>query len=286
MPLPTLSRRERGLLFTFALLALVALFGPALPAAEVAIAAVFADDRSWHGLPNAMDVLSNLPFLLIGFWGLYRLNRIDRAHQEALAQFPLAPPANDPPDNTLDCAWLFFAGLVATAAGSAFFHLMPDGARLAADRAGMAVAFAGLIGIAVCERVSQRAGWPAAWFVLMAGLLSAEVFQESGNVLPWAIVQFGGMALVLTLALATPMRGAVGLKLGWVICFYALAKVSELADHAIYEATQQVVSGHTLKHLTASLAGLPVLAALRKLDMNWRATLLRHNPDAAAALTA
>lgn len=286
MPLPTLSRRERGLLFTFALLALVALFGPALPAAEVAIASVFADDRSWHGLPNAMDVLSNLPFLLIGFWGLYRLNRIDRAHQEALAQFPLAPPANDPPDNTLDCAWLFFAGLVATAAGSAFFHLMPDGARLAADRAGMAVAFAGLIGIAVCERVSQRAGWPAAWFVLMAGLLSAEVFQESGNVLPWAIVQFGGMALVLTLALATPMRGAVGLKLGWVICFYALAKVSELADHAIYEATQQVVSGHTLKHLTASLAGLPVLAALRKLDMNWRATLLRHNPDAAAALTA
>lgn len=282
MPLPTLSRRERGLLFTFALLALVALFGPALPAAEVAIASVFADDRSWHGLPNAMDVLSNLPFLLIGFWGLYRLNRIDRAHQEALAQFPLAPPANDPPDNTLDCAWLFFAGLVATAAGSAFFHLMPDGARLAADRAGMAVAFAGLIGIAVCERVSQRAGWPAAWFVLMAGLLSAEVFQESGNVLPWAIVQFGGMALVLTLALATPMRGAVGLKLGWVICFYALAKVSELADHAIYEATQQVVSGHTLKHLTASLAGLPVLAALRKLDMNWRATLLRHNPDAAA----
>ena len=93
------------------------------------------------------------------------------------------------------------------------------------------------------------------------------------------------MALVLTLALATPMRGAVGLKLGWVICFYALAKVFELADQAVYEATQQVISGHTLKHLTASLAGLPVLAALRKLDMNWRATLLRHNPDA-AALTA
>ncbi|MDQ0573459.1 hypothetical protein QFZ42_005293 [Variovorax paradoxus] len=283
MLLPTLSRRERGLFFTFALLALVALFGPALPAADVAIASVFADDRHWHGLPNAMDVLSNLPFMLIGFWGLYRLNRIDRAHQQALAQFPLAPPANDPPDNTLDCAWLFFAGLIATAAGSAFYHLMPDAPRLAADRAGMAVAFAGLIGIAVCERVSQRAGWPAAWFVLAAGLLSAEVVQESGNVLPWAIVQFGGMALVLTLALATPMRGAVGLKLGWVIFFYALAKAFELADRPIYEASGHLISGHSLKHLTASLAGLPVLAALRKLDRGWRATLLRHNPDAAAA---
>jgi len=285
MFLPTLSRRERGLLFTFALLALVALFGPALPAADVAIASVFADTRAWHGLPNAMDVLSNLPFLLIGCWGLYRLNRIDRAHQQALAQFPLAPPASDPPDNTLDCAWLFFAGLIATAAGSAFYHLLPDAPRLAADRAGMAVAFAGLIGIAVCERVSQRAGWPAAWFVLTTGLLAAEVVQETGNVLPWALVQFGGMALVLTLALATPMRGAVGLKLGWVIFFYAVAKAFELADHQVYEASGQLISGHSLKHLVAALAGLPVLAALRKLDVSWRGTLLRHNPDA-AALTA
>jgi hypothetical protein len=133
----------------------------------------------------------------------------------------------------------------------------------------------------VCERVSQRAGWPAAWFVLTTGLLAAEVVQETGNVLPWALVQFGGMALVLTLALATPMRGAVGLKLGWVIFFYVVAKAFELADHQIYEASGHLISGHSLKHLVAALAGLPVLAALRKLDMGWRATLLRHNPDAA-----
>jgi hypothetical protein len=279
--LPALSRRERGLLFTFALLLLIAVFGPELPAADVAIASVFADDRGWHGLPNAMDVLSNLPFVLVGLWGLYRLNRIDRSHQQALSAFPLAPPASDPPDNTLDCAWLFFAGLIAAAAGSAFYHLVPDAPRLAADRAGMAVAFAGLIGVAVCERVSQRAGWPAAWFVLTAGLLSAEVFQETGNVLPWALVQFGGMALVLTLALSTPMRKSVGLKLGWVIFFYVLAKVFELADHQIYEYTQHVVSGHSLKHLTAALAGLPVVLALHKLEMRWQAAL-RHNPGAAA----
>jgi len=98
-------------------------------------------------------------------------------------------------------------------------------------------------------------------------------------------VQFGGMALVLTLALATPMRGAVGLKLGWVIFFYVLAKGFELADAPIYEMTGHLISGHSLKHLAASLAGLPVLAALRRLDIGWRATLLRHNPDAAALTT-
>lgn len=285
MLLHSLTRRERGLAFFLGLLLLIGIVGPVLPAAEVAIALVFADTRSWHGLPNAMDVLSNLPFLLMGCWGLYWLNRIDRAHHEALSGFPLAPPASDPPDNTLDCAWLFFAGLIATAAGSAFYHLAPDAPRLAADRAGMAVAFAGLIGMAVCERVSQRAGWPAAWFVLTTGLLSAEIAQETGNVLPWALVQFGGMALVLTLALSRPISGAVGLRLGWVIAAYVLAKAFELADQPIYEATQGVISGHTLKHLCAALAALPVLTALQRLDRGWRAAALRHNPGA-AALTA
>lgn len=285
MLLHSLTRRERGLAFFLGLLLLIGIVGPVLPAAEVAIALVFADTRSWHGLPNAMDVLSNLPFLLMGCWGLYWLNRIDRAHHEALSGFPLAPPASDPPDNTLDCAWLFFAGLIATAAGSAFYHLAPDAPRLAADRAGMAVAFAGLIGMAVCERVSQRAGWPAAWFVLTTGLLSAEIAQETGNVLPWALVQFGGMALVLTLALSRPISGAVGLRLGWVIAAYVLAKALELADQPIYEATQGVISGHTLKHLCAAMAALPVLTALQRLDRGWRAAALRHNPGA-AALTA
>jgi len=77
------------------------------------------------------------------------------------------------------------------------------------------------------------------------------------------------------------MRNSVGLKLGWVIFFYVVAKAFEMADHSIYEFTQHAVSGHTLKHLTASLAGLPVVLALRKLEMRWQAAL-RHNPGAAA----
>ena len=276
----SLSRRERGLLCLFAILTLVAIVGPVLPASELPVA-VFADSHSWRGLPNAMDVLSNLPFLAIGLWGLRWLHWLDRAHAHALDAVPLPSSMVHPPVNALDCAWMFFAGLVVTAAGSAFYHLQPDDLRLAADRAGMAVAFAGLIGFAVCERVSARAGWPAAWFVLAAGLLAVAVSQQTGNVMPWALVQFGGMALVATLALARPMKGAVGLKLGWVIFFYALAKLFELSDHAIFQATHQWVSGHTLKHLSAALAGLPVLHALQAMGRR----TLRHNPGA-AALTA
>jgi len=274
--LPSLTRRERGLLYFLAFLLLVAVAGPALQASGLG-GISFADDRGWRGLPHAMDVLSNLPFAAIGVWGLRWLHWLDRAHEAAQDAVPLPQAATQPPVNMLDCAWMFFAGLILTAAGSAFYHLQPDGLRLAADRAGMAVAFAGLIGCAVCERVSARAGWPAAWFTLAGGLLAAAVYQETGNVLPWALVQFGGMGLVLTLALARPLNGGIGLKLGWVIFFYALAKLFELSDHAIYEATHHLVSGHSLKHLTAALAALPVLHALQSMGRQ----TLRHNPGAA-----
>ncbi len=278
MLLKSLTGRERALLAALVLLSLVAILGPAMPTPE-AVAQPFADGRAWGGLPNAMDVLSNLPFAVLGAWGLRRLHRLDLAHQRE--QRPSAgtwPPPPEPPANALDCAWLFFAGLLVTAAGSVFFHLEPDALRLAADRAGMAVAFAGLIGFAVCERVSQRAGWPAAWFTLAAGLLAVAVFHETGNVLPWAVLQFGGVLLVLVLSLARPVHGAIGLKLGWVIFFYGLAKLFELSDQALYEATQHLISGHSLKHLAAALAALPVFQALGLMTRK----SLRHNRGTAA----
>jgi hypothetical protein len=277
MSLTLLSRRERALFFFFALLLLVAVAGPALPSPGMG-GAPFADERGWFGLPHAMDVLSNLPFAALGVWGLRWLHWHDQAHEHVQDAVPLHHAVAQPPVNLLDCAWMFFAGLVITAAGSAFYHLQPDALRLAADRAGMTVAFAGLIGCAVCERVSARAGWPAAWFVLGAGLVAVAVCQETGNVLPWALVQFGGMVLVLVLALVRPVQGAIGLRLGWVIFFYALAKLFELSDRAVYEATHHLLAGHSLKHLTAALAALPVLHALQAMGRE----TLRHNPGAAA----
>jgi len=272
-----LDRREACLTGALALLTAVAFFAPDL-VGRVSAGLHYADTRPLAGLPNAMDVLSNLPFLVLGILGLRRLHGLESDHERAAAA--LRAP-DELPVNALDCAWLFFAGLVLVAVGSAFYHLQPDALRLAADRAGMAVVFAGVIGMAVCERVSPRAGWPAAWFALAAGLLAVAVFHESGNETPWAVVQFGGMAVVLTLALVRPTPWAgrpMGLKLGWIIAFYALAKLFELADAALFQATHQLVSGHSLKHLAAALAALPVLQALQGLGRH----ALLHNLRAAA----
>ena len=240
LPFAALQLREKYLITALFALSLAALFAPTLPAAAWPIPH-YVDTRTCLGLPNAGDVLSNLAFLVMGVWGVARLHA-----------------RNDAPVG----ARCLFVGLILTFIGSSFYHLDPDlPQRLVADRLGMAVAFAGFLGIAAGERVSVRAGRAMVMLVTVAGLLAAWVAHD--NLTPWVVVQFGGMALAVGLALVRPLPGALGVPLGGVLCFYAAAKLLELGDATIFEATGHIVSGHTLKHLSAALAALPVIWALR-----------------------
>ncbi|WP_326535652.1 hypothetical protein [Pseudorhodoferax sp.] len=262
-----LSRAEAGLsLAALGLLAL-ALFGPALalPMAPHG----FADQRSWLGIPHVGDVLSNLAFAVAGVWGLARLWR-------ARAAVPHATRAS------VAC---FLAGLLCTALGSTVYHWQPDDAGLALDRLGMGVAFAGVLGLAASGRVSQRAGWATGLAMLVASLLAVGVWHGGGDVRAWAVVQFGGMAMVLALAALRPLPGMPAVRLGVLIAWYGLAKLCELADHGILAATAGWVSGHNLKHLLAAAAALPVLAMLQRVapplaagETGRGAMLRRHTP--------
>ncbi len=237
---------ETALLAAFAALLAIALLGPAM--AQPADHHAFADRRTWLGIPFAMDVLSNLPFLAAGLLGFTALRRA---------------PAGAVQGAQRGLAALFFAGLILTAAGSAWYHWQPDDAGLFIDRCGMVLAFAGLLGLAVADRISSRAGMATALAVLLAGPLSVWVWSATGNVLPWAVVQFGGMLLVCVLAMRKPLDSALGLRLGLLIAVYALAKLLELGDHRVFEASGGLVSGHSLKHLAAAFAAWPVIDALK-----------------------
>lgn len=235
----SLAASENYLLAALSVLALAAIFAPALPASAWHIPH-YVDSRSWLAVPNAGDVLSNLAFLAMGVWGFERL----RTRHDA----------------PVGASW-FFVGLILTCLGSGFYHLDPDmPQRLIADRLGMAVAFAGFLGIATSERISVRAAEAVLVLMMIAGPLTAWVARD--NLTPWAVVQYGGMALAVGLALTKPRLGAIGVPLGGVVVFYVLAKLFELGDAVVFEATGHIISGHTLKHLSAALAAWPVIRAL------------------------
>src|SRR5688572_14452525 len=76
-----------------------------------------ADGRTLLGIPNALNVLSNLPFVAVGLYGLARLGpgRSPNAFRDARERWPYA---------------VFFVGLALTGLGSAYYHLEPGDARL------------------------------------------------------------------------------------------------------------------------------------------------------------
>lgn len=239
-----LSRTETALLTACVALLVLAWLGP--PVAQPAHYHHFADQRAWLGIPCALDVLSNLPFALGGWLGLAALRRL---------------PAGAVSRPERHMATLFFTGLLLTAAASGHYHWQPDDAGLAVDRMGMALAFAGLLGLAA-GRVSARAAHGLGGALLVLAPMSVAVWVGSGNLLPWVVLQFGGMALVLWLLVVSPAQGALAVRWWCVLAIYALAKLLELADAPVFVATGGLLSGHTLKHLVASLAAWPVLAAL------------------------
>jgi len=255
-----LNRAETGLLLGAVGLFALAVWGPVLPASEHQHA--FADQRAWLGIPCALDVLSNLPFALAGVWGLVVLRRV--AGIDSASRWLAA---------------LFFSGLLCTAAGSMLYHGQPHDAGLLWDRLGMVLPFAGLLGLAATSRVSERAGWAMAGAVLLAGPLAVAWWAHTGNLLPWAVLQGGGMLLIVLLALRKPLTGAWGLPLASVIAWYVLAKALELGDHQVFDLTHGLVSGHTLKHVAAAMAAWPVISLMHNVAQARPSHALPGNPS-------
>lgn len=255
------TRHEMLLALACAVLLVVALAGPHV--AQPAHIHDYADQRAWWGVPCALDVLSSLSFALMGAAGLVRLARLPREAVDRAQRL---------------CAGLFFAGLLVTALGSSWYHLDANDARLAVDRGAMSVAFAGLLGLLAATRISGRAGIALAIALLVLAPLSVLAWLSTGNVLAWAVVQFGGLLLVLLLPATVPLLpGALDVRWILVVAAYALAKLFEVADHVVYEATGQLFSGHTAKHVVAALAAWPVLSAVA-----WRAAR-QNGPHTSAA---
>jgi hypothetical protein len=215
----------------------------------------FADQRRWMGVANFGDVASNLLFALAGASGLVFLFR--------------APGQSRFLDLRERWAYVFvFLGLFLTAFGSAYYHLAPDNARLVWDRLPMTLAFMGLVGAMISERVSLRVGFYLLPVLLLIGVGSVVFWWHSetlgaGDLRFYAAVQVYAV-LVLPILLLLPARYTRSWDFVVVFCFYVLAKIFEIGDRRIFSLDQHTISGHTLKHLAAGAAGFWILLMLQK----------------------
>ena len=184
-----------------------------------------ADTRVLAGVANAADTLSNLAFLVAGALGLVFLQR-ERA---SASSERFASPREIRPYG------VFFAGVALTGLGSAWYHLMPDDARLVWDRLPMTVAFMSLVAAVVSERVSVRLGSALLWPLVLLGLASVLYWRWSAlagfeNLNPYLAVQVGSIAVVLAMSLLYRSRYTHGGVIFVLAACYGIAKAAEIYD--------------------------------------------------------
>jgi hypothetical protein len=229
----------------------------------------FADQRTIFGMARGMDVLSNLAFLVSGFLGLFYVARAGLT-LDAGTRWTLAT--------------LFF-GLVLTSIGSGYYHLAPDNQRLVFDRLPMIIAMSGCVGAVLADRFGGATAWSLAGLMAI-GLWTVHewsVSEQLGNGdLRWYALYQGLIFLVAALLLLLfPSRNGVTTAFVVAGAGNVAAKLFELLDKPIY-ALGGIVSGHTLKHLSAGLAFLPLVFLIRRIGKE-RMVEDTHRPDLAAA---
>jgi hypothetical protein len=225
----------------------------------------FADCRDLFGVTNFFNVVSNLPFLLFGGWGLVLIFRGGGGFLDAREQLPYL---------------VFFLGAALTCLGSAYYHLAPDNTRLVWDRLPMTLGFAGLVAAALGERMDLRLGLRSLWPLLALGVFTVLYWYGTeragaGNVMPYGVYQgWSILIIVLVLCFYPATRYSHGSLLGWAAIWYGLAKVFETFDLAVFRLSGGLLSGHSIKHVVAAIA---VLAIVRQLKL--RTALRPMQPD-------
>ena len=208
------------------------------------------------GIPNALDVLSNLPFFFVGLWGLlWLMGRAGRAgFRDRRERVPYL---------------VFFAGVMFTGVGSFWYHLAPCDQRLPWDLVPMTCAFVALVVATYMERVNVRTGYAALAPLLLAGASTVFYWYFTnatghGDYKYYLFLQFFS-PVVLTLLIALFPPRYTGFRfLAIAFLFYVLAKFFEDYDFPIYRDLNGAVSGHTLKHLIAGVACFWILLMLKR----------------------
>jgi len=202
----------------------------------------FADKRTFFGVPNFFNVISNLPYLIFGLIGYFLVFK--EVQIQIIQSLKLSYA-------------VFFIGVTLVCLGSGFYHLNPDNSSLLWDRLPMTIAFMSFFIIILGEYVHEKTAQQLFFPLLIIGLVSVVYWYWSetisqGDLRLYILVQFLPIILVLLILLLFPSRFSHSYYYWLIIGCYVLAKVFEFTDQFVFDALG-IISGHSLKHLISTL---------------------------------
>jgi hypothetical protein len=215
----------------------------------------FADQRSLFGIANFWNVISNVPFLLVGGWGICYAASVSSS------------------EGSLDVTerWMYFFLFVVvtlTGLGSGYYHLEPNNDRLVWDRLPIATMFMALSAIIIAERVNRRVGMLLFLPLVVLGATTVGYWHLTetwgrGDLRPYLLTQVYPLVAIPIVLWLCPAVYTNTERLYSAMAWYAGAKLYEFLDKDVY-SLGQIVSGHTLKHIGAAVSCYMILSWLRR----------------------
>lgn len=207
----------------------------------------FADTREVWGIPNFMNVISNVFFCVVSMTGFIFLSR--KWNEKKLTREEVV------------VFLTIFIGIFLTGIGSAYYHWNPGNENLVWDRIPMTIVFMSLLSLTIMEKVNSRRGFLLFVPLLIFGIASVAYWHWTDDLRLYGFVQFYSIFLILAILYFfqnayPPLRIYI-----WMFVFYGIAKGFELFDAPIYEMTG-FISGHTLKHIAAAISASWIVVML------------------------
>lgn len=214
----------------------------------------FADERTILSIPNFWNVVTNVPFVIVGAMGMLPLAR-GRGVVGGLGEL-----------RTI--YFTFFLGVFATGIGSAFYHYEPANRTLVWDRVPITVSLMAFFSAVTGEHISINAGRKLVWPLIALGTFSVLYWYMSelrgtGDLRLYALVQYLPVLLTPVILLAYRSRLIPSCYLWSAVGSYGVAKIAESFDGQLYGA-MKIISGHSIKHLAAALGAYIFYLALRR----------------------
>ena len=213
----------------------------------------FADKRTVFNIPNFFNVLTSVLFAVFGVIGLCLC--LTRKRNEA------------------HLSWMiFFAGVTMVCFGSGYYHWNPNNSTLVWDRLPMAIGFMGLFVGVLSEYVNPKIERFFLLPAILIGLSSVIYWNAFDDLRLYVWVQ---LIPLLTIPVVMTLFGGKYTHpryLMFALIAYLLAKFSEFYDKEIFAFTVEQFSGHSLKHLLASMGVFLIYLMLKKRNISYAET--------------
>jgi len=186
----------------------------------------FTDKREFYGIPNTMNVISNIAIMIPALYLLQKQKGVS----------------------------LLSVHILLLAVTSSYYHFLPNDERIFWDM----IFVISLNTVILSFFISKNAGI----LMYVFGIASVIYWKYNDDI---RLYEFLKVVIPLYVISLLYKNNQMNSYVYVIICCMVLVRISEYNDKDIYELTHKKLSGHTLKHIIASVEIYYVILLLVKL---------------------